>query len=101
MMVSKSQVYRVLQAYLEKTRPMPGMESEGTGKPVASRADRVDLSAEARKMQRFAEALTRTPDIRMERVQELKAMIESGGYRVSSEDIAEKIVNRAIVDEMV
>jgi len=102
MMVSKNQVSHVLQAYLEKTGPSAaGIDSDGVGKPVASRSDRVDLSAEVRKMQRYAEVLSRTPDVRAGRVQELKAKVQSGAYHVSSKDIAEKIVNRAIVDELV
>ena len=41
-----------------------------------------------------------TPDIREDRVMELKKKIESGEYKVSSENIADGILREAIRDEL-
>jgi flagellar biosynthesis anti-sigma factor FlgM len=60
--------------------------------------EKVDLSTKAKDIQRIKARLADIPDIREERVQELKAEIAKGTYRVSGEKIAEKMVEEALVD---
>jgi len=40
------------------------------------------------------------PEIREEKIAELRAAIEQGTYEVSARDVAEKILDRLLVDEM-
>lgn len=60
--------------------------------------EKVDLSTKAKDIQRIKAQLADIPDIREEKVRELKAEIEKGTYRVSGEKIAEKMVGEALVD---
>ncbi len=60
--------------------------------------DRVEFSARSREMQKIYEVLQRTPDVRSEKVSELKRLIEEGRYRVKSDDLAEKIIRDSLLD---
>ncbi|MER3402515.1 MAG: hypothetical protein C4336_00755 [Armatimonadota bacterium] len=48
----------------------------------------------------LAKALTRMPDTRSERVQEIKKRFEAGTYTVSSEVVAGAIIRRALADKI-
>ncbi len=64
---------------------------------TASPSDRVELSTRSKEMQKIYEVLQATPDIRTERVSELKKQIETGNYRVDSGALAEKIILDSLV----
>jgi flagellar biosynthesis anti-sigma factor FlgM len=55
-------------------------------------SDRVNLSSKARDFHKIAEVIKHTPDIREERVNELKEAIEKGTYKADSKKIAEKMI---------
>lgn len=73
-------------------------EAERTVGGVAAPEERVDLSTKARDVQTIKKALAGLPDIREEKVQELKNRIETGTYNVSGEKIAGKIVGESLLD---
>ena len=54
--------------------------------------DKVDLSAESKEMKKIHDVLAITPDVRTERVAEIKKLIETGKYEVKSEAIADKMI---------
>ncbi len=60
--------------------------------------DRVEFSARSREMQKIYEVLQATPDVRAEKVAELKRQIETGQYEVDSEALAEKILRESLLD---
>ncbi len=60
--------------------------------------DRVEFSARSKEMQKIYGVLHSTPDIRAERVAELKDQIEKGRYQVESEALAEKILKESLLD---
>jgi flagellar biosynthesis anti-sigma factor FlgM len=64
--------------------------------PVA--VERVELSAEAKDFQQIRQILDQIPDVREEKIQELKVRIESGKYKVDSEKVAAKMVGESLID---
>ena len=60
--------------------------------------EKVELSTMAREIQQAKVEVSRLPDVREEKVQEIKAQVEKGTYNVSGEKIAEKMVRESIVD---
>jgi negative regulator of flagellin synthesis FlgM len=62
------------------------------------RAANVDISDRAQEVQRITQLIKDLPDVREDRVRELKAQVENGTYNVSSEDIADLIIRRALAD---
>jgi len=67
-------------------------ENQKRSTAVAEREkDTVKLSGNAERVARMNEALQQIPDIRMERVQELKKQVAAGEYDVSARAVAEKM----------
>lgn len=56
--------------------------------------DKVEISEEARLFQLAMKALKDVPDVREDKVSELKQQIESGTYKPSSKAVAGKILNQ-------
>jgi negative regulator of flagellin synthesis FlgM len=63
-------------------------------KPVnsASKKDEYTISRVAKEYQTALKALQNIPDIRQGKVNEISDKIEKGQYRVSAQDIADKII---------
>lgn len=59
---------------------------------AASTQDRVSFSTAGKDMQIAKNALNAVPDIRQDRVNELRASIANGTYQVSAESFAEKLM---------
>ncbi|MDF2878741.1 MAG: flagellar biosynthesis anti-sigma factor protein FlgM [Clostridia bacterium] len=55
--------------------------------------DEVALSETAKDFQVAYKLLNTTPDIRQDKVNEIKAKIKSGTYNVSAEEVADKILS--------
>ena len=60
--------------------------------PTAPSPSNVEISEDARLMQRARELAHGAPDVRPDKVQSLKKAIQSGVYKVDAESIAEKIL---------
>jgi flagellar biosynthesis anti-sigma factor FlgM len=58
----------------------------------------VDSAAQVLEMSKYKETVKALPDVRQERIAELKRQIEAGEYHVDSRKIAEKILDRQIED---
>jgi len=57
-----------------------------------SRADSVEISERARELAKAQDAVQAAPDVRSEKIQELKARIGAGTYHVPTEEIARKLL---------
>jgi negative regulator of flagellin synthesis FlgM len=60
--------------------------------------EKVDLSTQAKDIQQTKNALSQLPDVREEKIQEIKSQVDNGKYNVSGEKIAGKMVGESIVD---
>lgn len=60
--------------------------------------EKVDLSTQAKDIQLAKKVLDSLPEIREEKVQELKDRIEKGLYNVDSGKIADKMVGESLLD---
>lgn len=67
-----------------------------THSPARAKGDRVELSDRARSLYAAKEALSRLPEIRQDRVESLKKAIQAGTYRVSGEQLAERMLREGI-----
>lgn len=65
--------------------------NSGTSRSVAAR-DGVTLSNVASQIRTTQQAIGDLPDVREDRVAELKAKIDAGAYNPSAQDIAEKMI---------
>jgi negative regulator of flagellin synthesis FlgM len=75
-----------------------GSATADGGAARGGQASSVDTSSTAQDVQRITQLIKSLPDVREDRVQALKAQVENGTYHVSSEDIADLIIRRALAD---
>ncbi|MEW6587488.1 MAG: flagellar biosynthesis anti-sigma factor FlgM [Nitrospirota bacterium] len=76
---------------------------EKTSREVASKSVRnggesVHLSERALQLQQAQKELDKLPDVRIERVNEIKEQIATGTYEINSRKIAEKIMYESLVN---
>ena len=60
--------------------------------------DPVILSEDQRKHQNVIDAIKEVPDIRHDKVQKIQKALESGQYRIPSKDIADSIIQDAVIN---
>lgn len=70
-----------------------------TGNAVAPGGDRVSLSPQARELLKAQHALASLPDVREDKVAEIKKRLEAGDYRIDSDAIAGKMIREALSDD--
>lgn len=104
MKISDGNVNKILQSYIQqvenkksgKTKSQDGKDLKtGNAKQVG---DSVIISGRSDEIKGAKELYKELPDVRQELVDELKEKIRSGEYDVTSKEIADKIMHRAIVD---
>jgi negative regulator of flagellin synthesis FlgM len=77
-------------------------KSQGVNDAIPSAAagrDRVELSSGSLDVQKIQEILQETPDIRLDKIQELKEKIEKGEYHVDSLQLADKMLMSLLSEE--
>lgn len=102
MIISSHQIQTVLRLYgAQKPQPTGDQQTDKTEKKGLQQGDRAELSSEAIDHQKLREAVLKTPEVREERVQEIKDALEKGEYHVSADQVAEKMLGRFLVDRLV
>lgn len=103
MMISSLQINNLLKIYNKE-----GGRSNNLGKgqvkngTLNSRViDQTQVSEEAKSFQVAMKATQSAPEVRESTVTELREAIRTGNYSVKGEDIAEKMLARALVDKLV
>ena len=66
----------------------------------SSNSDRLELSVRSREISHLEELIQSTPDVREDRVNQIRSAIESGTYNVKAEKVAEKIIGGNLLDEV-
>lgn len=72
-------------------------KSEG-GASSAGGSEQIAISSKAKDIQKATEVANASPDIRTEKVERIRNEIAQGNYRVSSEDLAEKVLENIITE---
>jgi len=74
-------------------------ESHPKDSSPARGEDRVSLSPQARELLKAQRALAAIPDVREDKVEEIKAQIADGTYRIDSDQIAAKMIREFLSDD--
>ena len=72
-------------------------KSQG-GASSTSGTEQIAISSKAKDIQKATEVANAAPDIRTEKVERIKNEIAKGDYRVSSEDLAEKVLENIFTE---
>jgi negative regulator of flagellin synthesis FlgM len=91
-----------IKAYAsQKTPRLRGNENASGNNPASdSCEDRVLLSPMAKDIQMAKSQLQGIPDVRVEKVTEIKNQISQGTYPVSSEKIAHRLMGESLMNEL-
>lgn len=92
MRISNEQAQQILAAQGVKG---PKAAKGAAGPGPAAPSDAVNMSSMGQEIGKAMQAMAGIPDIRADRVAELKAQIEAGTYHVSGRDIAASVLRRA------
>jgi negative regulator of flagellin synthesis FlgM len=104
MKISNDNVEKILQSYTRqvenkksgKAKFLDGKDAKAGN--AIQRSDSVTISGRSDEILKAKELYNELPDVRQELVNELKEKIRSGEYEVTSKEVADKIMHRAIVD---
>lgn len=90
-----------LDAYIKnaKNKRKIGGSSEKASKEVIV-GDKVEFSPRIKEIQEAKKLLDSIPDIRSEKVAEIKRQIENGDYQIQEKNIAIKMVKEALLNEL-
>ncbi|HIH96840.1 MAG TPA: flagellar biosynthesis anti-sigma factor FlgM [Thermoplasmata archaeon] len=105
MIISNNQIEKVLQGYTKQVDNRKNKTVDAAGKKAnpatVGKSDTVSITKKSKEFQKAMEVYSKLPDVREEKVEDAKERIEKGTYKVSSHEIAEKIVYRSLVDKVV
>ncbi|MFW5868652.1 MAG: flagellar biosynthesis anti-sigma factor FlgM [Armatimonadota bacterium] len=87
--IGRGNVGRVNGEGVEAAKPV----RESAASQGAGGTDQLALSSRAEEIRMARAALAEAPEVRAERVAELKAQVEAGTYRVDPDTVAERILN--------
>lgn len=94
MKITGSQFQQVLKTY-QSNRP------QKAGGADSVKSDKVNLSTGGKEFSRIHEILAQTPEVRAEKVAQLKMAIQQGTYSVQGDKIAEKMIESHLIDKVV
>jgi len=101
LIISSQQIQMVLRLYGgQKLQAAEEQKTGETDKTNKQQGDRADFSAEALDHKKLREAVLKAPEVREELVQKIKTALEKGEYKVSAEDVADKILGRLLMDRL-
>lgn len=92
MKITNSNIRKALGAY--KKQEVKENNSKKAESSRLKRKDEFEISNEGKKFQAIMKKLKDTPDVRQQKIDELKARINSGSYKVDSDEIAKKMLSR-------
>lgn len=85
---SLERIKRSVQTEKSKNISKGKSPDPGTGNKI----DHVSISASSREIQKLEIVIAQTPDVRQDKVQDLKSRIKSGQYNIDSRKVAGKIL---------
>lgn len=99
-MISKTQVQNILKTYAGNLKTDKVNKSNEV-KQKLIRPDELAISGESKIKQRVMQTIKQTDDVRHDLVNALSQQISAGTYERSADEVAEKMISRVIVDEIV
>ncbi|MDN5321679.1 MAG: negative regulator of flagellin synthesis FlgM [Clostridia bacterium] len=84
----------ILKAYNQKK-----VQSKSKVYNVQGKKDEMQVSNEAQVMSKILQRAKNAPEIREQKVNEIKNAIKQGTYNVTADDVAEKMLNGIIFDK--
>lgn len=98
MNISRSQLDGIIRTYLENSEHV----KTKSGKKAPERCtDEVSLSEDVQEFTKAIKLVSKVDDIRIEKVEELKARINAGTYNIDAKLVADKIIREYYTDKLI
>jgi negative regulator of flagellin synthesis FlgM len=81
-------------------RQKPGIEEGAAYEQQGLKTDTVVISDTAKRIQEAQSKIQSIPDVRTEKVAELKARIENGTYEINPDKIADKMIRESLINDL-
>lgn len=98
MIISNKQVQNVMKVYGEQTKVASSAKSGKTS--PTQKQDEVILSSSVQEFGKVFQSIREMSGVREDRVKELSAAIDAGTYQVDAKAVAEKMIGRALADDV-
>lgn len=97
MIISNKQVQSILQL----DQVSAGKKKAGTQEAASTKkTDSLVLSEQAQELNFAKDQVLKSPEVRVDKIGELKKQIQEGNYQVSGDEIASKMIGRSLADEL-
>ena len=99
-MIINNPVQNTLKLYGDQARAIKKEQrSSGTGdgRSTTQACDEVILSSKAQELGQLQKTMNEIPDVRAERIDQLKQQIQAGNYHVSGTDIAQRLLQSGVL----
>jgi negative regulator of flagellin synthesis FlgM len=83
---------------VESYRTAENIKKESKTSGAFPQGEKIELSSDVKDFSQIKKVLADMPEVREDKVQQLKKQIDEGTYNVSGEKIAEKMVSEALLD---
>lgn len=103
MKIGGDKLYSELVGYLSGDAKVAGAkqgQKSEPGRAASDASDRVEISDESREKQALRSAVDAAPDTRDDKVKALKEAVDNGTYDSSGANIADKIIERSVIDTL-
>ncbi len=91
-----------IEAYIQQAQAKVNAKgSESKASNVDMKEDKVELSQTVKDMNWARNQIKSVPDIREEKVEEIKNQINAGTYKIDGKKVAFNMVRESLIDEMV
>jgi len=101
MIISNSQIEKLLALYLKQDNKFSPTQKEERVKAWQEEAYKIAVSRDAEAYSAAKQAIRELPDVREEILAKIQKQVKSGTYEVNDEKVAEKMIGRSLVDKLV
>ena len=98
MNISRSQLDGVIRTYLKSSGHV---KTKSGKKAPEGYTDEVSLSEDVHEFTKVIKLVSQVNDVRIEKVEELKARINAGTYNIDGKLVADKIIEEYLADKLV
>jgi flagellar biosynthesis anti-sigma factor FlgM len=82
----------------QKTKQAEKNQTAQSQEVQSQQTDRVDLSDQSKEMKKIYTVQQMAPDIRTDKVQEVKKLVEENRYQVDSKAVADKMIRESLFE---
>ncbi|MBO8126916.1 MAG: flagellar biosynthesis anti-sigma factor FlgM [Firmicutes bacterium] len=98
MYISTNQIHNALKVYNQQSKVKRSAKTEKAAPSMGK--DKMVISNESKTVQAVKQRLASVPEIREDKVNQLREAVKTGTYNVSGREVAEKVLGRSIVDRL-